>query len=149
MPCIKLRAPDGTERLIPSGVVHTRVKGEIEVGVVKPCGEDKSDLIPTDPEYNKRLLGTRQLLEELDKEVGGGAGDWIKKFAAPVARLVGKKNCAICEIRRVVTNAYGRLAQEHGKPEAMRIMKELWSMSMASDDGADVVVKLKAYLGLK
>lgn len=84
------------------------------------------------------------LLNELDAKLGSGGGDWLKVFFEPVAKAIGKANCMGCEVRRVVTNAYGNLRKKHGKVIALLLMARLWYMSTQDVDKA--TRKLKEYL---
>lgn len=140
MACIILRTPEGHTRTVPEGVAYRLAPGEQVAGAVRACaGEIQL------PHANDSL---QQLVAELDQELGkGGAGDWLKVFASPVARILGRAGCMSCEVRRVVTNAYANLRAKHGTAEALRIMKELWQASLkpgATD--IDVLNKLQEYL---
>lgn len=85
------------------------------------------------------------LQNELDTELGGGFGNWLKIIATPLAKLAGKTNCSTCEARRIATNAYAKLKKKYGQVEALRIIKELWADSM-SKTGDEVLISLKKYL---
>src|SRR5215467_4903462 len=84
-----------------------------------------------------------KLLQELDKEVGSGMGDLIKSLAKPVAKLIGKKDCAPCEVRRVLLNAFPRLRRKYGLRRSVEIIKEL-----AQEKPEEAARVLKHYLTL-
>jgi hypothetical protein len=140
MACIRLRTPEGHTRMVPEGVPYHMAPGEVVIGSSAFCPGDIQPPHPNDS------LAT--LVADLDRELGkGGMGDWIKVFAGPVAKILGKGGCMSCEVRRVVTNAYANLRAKHGTAEALRIMKDLWSES--NKPGAkeiDVLHKLQEYL---
>ena len=95
---------------------------------------------------NKPIASGNQvnLLNELDARLGAGGGDWLKVFFAPVAKAIGKANCMGCEVRRVITNAYGNLRLKHGKVVALILMARLWYLS--TKDVELATRKLKGYL---
>lgn len=146
MACSIYKALDGSERRIPSGVAHIIAPGEIFIGVDRDCAMNPSDKRKkATVEVLKQRETYQSLAREVDKEIGSGVGDWIKRLASPVAKLLGKSGCSSCETRRIVTNAYGQLKNKHGQLEALRIIKELWSDSFKNDD-LTTVKKLKGYL---
>jgi hypothetical protein len=136
--CVRLRSPDGTIRLVRSGEAYRKLPGEVVDGVDRTCGGIVPEAhLPKNP--------AKQLREELNEAIGSGAGDWIHTLAKPLAKLVGKEGCTACEARRLATNAYAQLKGKHGKLEAMRIMKELWTMSFTQEPD-EVLHKLESYL---
>ena len=141
MACLVFRLLDGTERRIPPSpdgqFRRASIPGEIYVGIDPTCGGEIA-LMPVQNE-------SAALVAELDAELGGGAGDWIKRLAGPAARLLGVSSCMSCEARRVITNAYGQLKARHGKVEALRMIKTLWSRSFKEDEAA-ILETLKEYL---
>lgn len=146
MACSIYRAMDGSERRIPNGMAHRIAIGEIFIGIDREYSPDSSDKRKkASVEVLKQRETFKLLAEEVDKEIGGGAGDWIKRLASPVAKLLGKKGCTSCETRRIVTNAYAQLKGKYGQLEALHIMKELWSDSFKQNDLA-TMQKLKGYL---
>lgn len=143
MDCSIYRAIDGSERRIPSGVAHIIAPGEIYIGVDRNCS-----VLPGDKNrvaVLKQQETYQSLIKEVDEGLGKGAGDWIKRLASPIAKLLGKTKCSRCETRRIVTNAYGQLKNKYGQLEALRIMKELWTDSFKQNDLA-TMLKLKEYL---
>ncbi len=139
-PCVRLKSPDGSVRLIKSGQPYRKLPGEVIDGVDRTCG---SAIVH--PDLAARRTEAQELKNELDQAIGTGAGDWIKTLAKPFALLAGKTNCTACEARRLATNAYAQLKGKHGQLEAMRIMKELWSLSFTSEP-VEVLRKLETYL---
>jgi hypothetical protein len=137
-PCIRLKSPDGTIRLVKSGEAYRALPGEIVDGVDRTCGSTIA--LPERPKNP-----AKQLRDELNEAIGAGAGDWIHTLAKPLAKLVGKEGCSACEARRLATNAYAQLKGKHGQFEAMRIMKELWTMSFTQNPD-EVLHKLEGYL---
>jgi hypothetical protein len=114
---------------IAVGVSFTLLPGEFVVGAGSNCNGSASPI---------------SLQRELDEAIGGGAGDWIRDMAKPIARLLGKEGCSKCEARRITTNAYTQLKARHGQFEALRIIKELWQLS--SIDADQVLARLKYHL---
>lgn len=144
MPCFHFKnAVSLAERFVPihygRSVQHN--PGEVLIGVVPECpGSVDIKFVPSDQP-------TTSLQAELNDAIGGGAGDWIKTLASPFAKLIGKKNCSICEARRLATNAYAKLKVKYGQGEALCIMKELWGMSYGEKaDPNAILVKLQGYL---
>jgi hypothetical protein len=140
MPCIVLKRPDGTTRKIPYGMNYIKHPGEEPVGIDRDCPDG-----PRQFSGHGAVSEKKQLLRELDEEIGSGAGDWIKRFVAPVAKKLGKQSCTACEARRVVTNAYARLKAKHGQLEALRIIKDLWKNSF-SKTGEEILEELEKHL---
>jgi hypothetical protein len=136
MPCIVLDL-NGAKRLVPSGSPYTLAKGEAIVGVDATCGGDVT-LISVGPKVEP-------LQKELQDQIGPGFGDWMRSLATPIATVMGKKGCTTCEARRLVTNAYGKLREQHGQLKALTIIKDLWALSMKAS-GDEVLVKLKEVL---
>ena len=71
---------------------------------------------------------TQALLAEIEQELtteGQGLGDWIGCFAAPVALMIGKKNCMSCEVRKAALNATAKLSEKYGKKKAKKMIKKL------------------------
>ena len=85
------------------------------------------------------------IFQELQQEVGGGFGDWIRSLAKPIATVMGKEHCSTCEARRIVTNAYGKLRKKHGQAVALGMVKDLWALSYKAD-GEAVLLRLKEML---
>jgi len=137
--CVQLQDLAGQIRLVPAGTPYVANPGEHVVGVDPTCGGTIAVIHPGKPNMGA-------LRQELDVALGGGAGDWIKTLAKPLAQWMGKTNCSACEARRIVTNAYAQLKQKHGQFEALKIITDLWHMSMKSS-GEDVLVELKRHLG--
>lgn len=140
MTCIVLKGPNGERRIAQdpdNQFRYTLLPGErFEGGIDPNCGGE----IALQPHTDTTAL----VLAELDKKLGQHAGDWIKVFAGPVARVIGKKDCMSCEVRRVVANAYANLKGKHGRISALRKMFSLWNL--ARKDPAAAAVKLKEYL---
>jgi hypothetical protein len=137
MPCIVLQATDGNKRLIPHGSPYQLARGETVVGVDNTCGGDVR-LISVVPKVEP-------LQKELQDQIGPGFGDWIRSLATPIATVMGKRGCTTCEARRLVTNAYGKLREQHGQLKALSIIKDLWMLSTTAS-GDEVLVKLKEVL---
>lgn len=137
MACTKIKSASGSIRLVPVGEAYTLLPGEKRVGISRDCIKRDPPTLPPNP--------TKELLRELDAELGEGAGNWVKSFLSPVAKLLGKANCATCETRRVILNAYARLKAKHGQAEALKMIGELWNKSFQEND-EEVLAKLKEYL---
>lgn len=139
-PCIKLTRPDGTSRVIAGDGSQSYTLAPGEKRSVDPtCGG--TQVAKLSPQKEKA-----QLLQELDQELGSGAGDWIKVLAKPIAILLNKQNCMSCEVRRVVVNAYAILKAKHGRGEAGRMMKQLWQKSLNGDSETEVLQQLKEWV---
>jgi hypothetical protein len=138
VPCIKLKSPDGAIRLIRSGEPYRLLPGEKIDGVDRTCGG--TQVTPTATRKTRSAL-----VQELDEAVGGGLGDWIKVMARPLANMVGKDRCTPCEARRIATNAYAQLKGKYGQLEALRIIKDLWTLSFKGEP-EQVLLELKKYL---
>jgi hypothetical protein len=136
--CVKLQDLHGNIRLVPAGKSYVLNPGEKVIGSDKTCGGTIQLVHPNKPDLGK-------LRNELDAAIGSGAGDWIKMLARPLAKLVGKEGCSMCEARRIATNAYGQLKEKHGQLEAIRIIKDLWAMSYKVS-GDEVLAELKKHL---
>lgn len=137
MACVILQGPDGVVREIPMGTTYRKRPGEKILGANMNCGPQADNSRPNDER--------KQLLRELDEKIGHGAGDWIKRFAAPVAKILGKAGCSSCETRRIVTNAYARLKAKQGQAKALQIMAELWKESFSKPD-EEILKALQSYL---
>lgn len=118
------------------GVPISMIPSEV-LEAVKPTCES-----PTIPTVTDAPVAA-SLQAELNEAIGGGAGDWIKTLVKPLAHLVGRQSCTQCEARRIATNAFAKLKVRYGNLEALRIMKELWTMS---SDPEATLTKLKTYL---
>jgi hypothetical protein len=139
MPCLVLKNGEIERRIQPDPDGQFRYRldpGEVPAGLDPNCGGKVF--------FTSQSDETARLLGELDSKLGKGGGDWLKVFFAPVARLMGKKNCMPCEVRRVVTNAYRNLKNKRGRVWALVTMWRLWRLSM--NDPAKAAVKLKEYL---
>ena len=138
MACFTLEGPDGI-RVVPENTPYRLAPGEhiVEGKISWDCG-------PVAQEGDK----LKQLIAELDASLSGSAGDWIKVFAKPVAKALGKASCMSCEVRKVIGNAYGDLAMIHGKLKAMRIIIELVQKSVTTPE-IDVLVELNKCLKLE
>jgi hypothetical protein len=140
MACLLLRGPQGDRSIKPNldGKTYTYslLPGEKIAGMDNECNGQLA--------LKEKPVKVKDLIQELDEEIGAGVGNWIKVFAAPVAKLVGKQGCTSCEVRRVITNAYARLKAKHGQAEALKIMGELWSLTLNKPEIA--LEKLKEYL---
>jgi hypothetical protein len=142
MSCITFKnAATGAERKVEVAIGQSVLHGvgEVIVSVDRKCGPQKS--VPQQGANRASF----ELLQELDKELGGGAGDWIKTLVNPFAKMIGKKSCTTCEARRLATNAYGKLKVKYGQAQALSMIRELWQMSM-TQSGDKVLEKLKGYL---
>ena len=139
MGCFTLRGPDG-DRLIAENENYRLGPGEAIVpGLITwNCGPQASG--GTDP--------LKDLIHELDKELTGEVGNWIKVFAKPVAKALGKANCMSCEVRRVIGNAYGDLANKYGKAKAFSIVVDLVKKSAVNSE-LDVLMELKECLNVE
>lgn len=139
MNCLILKNSKGEKRLVPlDGVTnYVQAKDEVVDGVAKNCNLEEPVVVVSQPNI--------PIMVELDREIGPGAGDWIKTFVAPVAKLLGKQQCSGCESRRVVTNAYSRLKDKYGQTDALKKIKDLWQMSLTESSDA-VMAKLKEYI---
>lgn len=137
MDCVQLKGVDGLIRLVPLGKPYIKAPGEVEAGISRGCGEAVIVATPL------KLVTTNDLIKEIDTQIGGGAGNWIKKLAGPVAKLVGKEGCSGCEVRRVTANAYAKLKAKYGQAEALKKIAELWAMSR---DKELTLRTLKSYL---
>lgn len=139
MNCLILKNSKGEKRLVPlDGVTnYVQAKDEVVDGVAKDCNIEDPVVVVAQPNIT--------LVAELDREIGPGAGNWIKTLVAPVAKLLGKQQCGGCESRRVVANAYSRLKEKYGQIDALAKIKDLWQMSLT--ESPDVVMaKLKEYI---
>jgi hypothetical protein len=143
MPCIVLKIgrserrippdPDGQFRYVP-------LPGEAIAGVDPNCGGEIAIQPVTDE--------AQSLLAEIEAELateGQGLGDWIATFAAPVAILIGKKNCMSCEVRKAALNALVKLADKHGRKRAKRMIKKLITRSFF-ERPEKIMRDLKKYL---
>jgi len=138
MPCILFKnAQTGEVRslVVEVGASIQHKVGEVLLEVRDDC--DRPNL--------EQVLATKAipLRQELDEALGGGAGDWIRAMVKPLAKFVGKQHCTQCEARRIATNAYAKLKVKYGQLEALRIIKELWTLSGNPDA---TMLKLKDYL---
>jgi len=133
--------PDGNIRKVETDVGESvaMLPGEIVYAVSQNCDGDFSAGIP------QLMSEQRSLFQELQQEIGPGAGDFIKTIANPIARFMGKEGCTACEARRIVTNAFGKLKTKYGLIKAANILRELWEMSM-KDEGEKVLEKLQEHL---
>jgi len=138
MACIILENNAGGKRLIPDGQPYRLEVSEKITGVDMNCGGDVIRI-------NGTIQNESPLIAEMQNEVGGGFGDWIRTLASPIAEVMGKKGCSTCEARRIVTNAYGKLKEQHGQLKALSIIKDLWALSMKAS-GDEVLQKLKEIL---
>jgi hypothetical protein len=130
-----LERPDGTRYTVAPGenhpVEHRAVaieKGGVELSVERQAAV--------------------AMLQEIEAELGaesGTAGDWIKRLAAPIARLIGKKDCLACEVRRVMLNAAAKLKEKHGESEGKRLLKSLLIRSYREPE-EKILTELKRYL---
>ena len=124
MSCLVLTGPKGERRIPhdsnpPYGYRYGLLPGEAISGIDPDCGG--TVILQTGADNN-----LQQLLTELDAELGqNGLGDWVKVFAAPVAKTLGKGSCAGCEVRRVIGNAYAPLRAAYGRIKALTIIKDL------------------------
>jgi len=132
MACLQLKNPiTGETRNLSVAIGESvpMLPGEIVVGAGSSCNGEASP---------------QTLQQELDSAIGSGSGDWIRDLAKPLAKLLGKEGCSKCEARRLATNAYGKLKDKHGQLEALRIIKELWQMSLTDADAT--LIRLQQYL---
>ena len=136
MGCFTLRGPNG-DRLIAENQNYRLGPGEYIVpGLIDwNCG----------PQATGAADQLTALIRDLDKELSGEVGDWIKVFAKPVAKALGKANCMSCEVRRVIGNAYGDLANKYGKVKALSIIIDLVKKSAVNSE-LDVLMELKECL---
>jgi hypothetical protein len=144
MPCIILKKgknerrippdPDGQFRYIPQ-------PGEKFDGSIDPnCGGEIAMAPVTDE--------AEFLLAEIEAELateGQGLGDWIGYLAAPVAIVIGKKNCMSCEVRKAALNALAKLAEKYGKKKAKKMVKRLLLKSLWKKPD-EIARELKKYL---
>jgi hypothetical protein len=137
MPCIILQADNGSQRSIIEGAPYKLDLGEKVIGIDPECGGTVIHANQPPP--------ANSLHDELAAEVGSGFGDWIRAIAGPIAAVTGKRGCTTCEARRIVTNAYGRLKEQHGQFKALSMIKDLWALSMRAS-GNDVLMKLRELL---
>ena len=138
MPCIKLIKQDGSEEIIQPNEPFKKGLGD-RVVVDNTCGDvSKTPLI-------LRMTNNSNNIATLDKEIGPGLGDWVKVLASPVARLLGKSNCASCEATRISLNAFNKLKGKYGKVEALKLMAEL-VVKTKSGEVDSAVRKLQEYL---
>jgi hypothetical protein len=140
-PCIKLASPDGSMRLVTEGVAYTLAPGERIAGVDRTCSGAPLDQRPV----TSHVRAKRELLTELNAELGSGAGDWVKTFAGPIAKLLNKESCMTCEVRRIILNAYAPLRAQHGRLEAVRRMQRLWKQA-ANGEHQAVLKEIKELL---
>ena len=147
MPCMIFKH-SGTGKVravqVDKGMSVMHQPNEVLVRVDPHCDETFIGMVE---QHNKGvpISDHGSLMHEMNEAIGGGAGDWIKAMVAPFAKLIGKKSCTQCEARRLATNAYAKLKVKYGQIEALRIIKELWQMSM-KEPGDTVLTKLKGYL---
>jgi len=140
MPCFQLKDVFGETRWVEQGKEYYKVNGEeiVEGAIDWDCGEPCRSAAPID------LVS--QMLQQLDQELGKqGAGEWIKAFAGPVAKQLGKANCMSCEVRRVVGDAIAPLVQKHGYFKAAKIVAKLVKDSFSKPE-LDILIELKGYL---
>ena len=81
------------------------------------------------------------LQQELETELGAGFGDVMKRFAGPIAKLLGKSQCSSCDVRKIIVNGYGKLKAKYGMIEALRIMKLLWQDSFDTRIPGEEILK--------
>src|SRR6266542_622748 len=107
MPCIVLKLGKSERRIPPDPdgqFRYVRAPGEVFDGSIDPdCGGE----IAMQPANDDAQLLLAEIEAELATE-GQGLGDWIGVFAAPVALLIGKKNCVSCEVRKAAFNALAK-----------------------------------------
>lgn len=132
MNCLKLKNQLGVERLVPLGQPYTVAPGEVYVAGQFDC--DGKTPAPKQP----------NLAQELNAEIGMGMGDFVKVLASPIAKLIGKDHCTVCEAKRVLLNHYGALKDKHGLIAAVSIMKDIWAVAKTDPDAA--LAKLKESL---
>jgi hypothetical protein len=116
---IILRKPNGDEKRVMPGENYDASEGWEVAGVDNTA---IGSVIFKDHQDAERLL------VEIERELAvenTAMGDWIKRMAAPIARLIGKQNCLRCEVRRVMLNAAARLKEKHGEREGKRLLKSL------------------------
>ena len=147
MPCLVIGKPDGSLRYVGQDS-DGQYRWRAEVGE-RALREEPNCFVATKNFKVKasalqEQAQTTNLLNELDARLGAGGGDWLKVFFAPVAKAIGKANCMGCEVRRVITNAYGNLRLKHGKMVALILMVRLWYLS--TKDVELATRKLKGYL---
>ncbi len=144
MPCIVLKIGNSTRRIPPDPDGQFRYilqPGEKFDGSIDPnCGGEIA-MQPVNDE-------AQALLAEIEAELateGQGLGDWVATFAAPVAVLIGKKNCMSCEVRKAALNALTKLTEKHGKKKAKRMIKKLITRSFF-EKPEKIMRDLKRYL---
>ena len=142
MACLHIKTSNGTIRKVTTdvGMSVIMAPGEVVHGVSQNCDGEFSTTLPQTPTPMRSSL-----FDELQQEVGPGAGDFIKTIANPIAKFMGKEGCSSCEARRIVTNAYSKLKTKYGIIKAVSILKELWQMSI-NQEGSAVLAKLQEHL---
>ena len=147
MACLVIGKPDGSLRYVaPDEDGQYRWKADVGERAIR----EEENCIALSKSFKvkstdlKKQVQSPNLLNELDARLGSGGGDWLKVFFEPVARAIGKANCMGCEVRRVVTNAYSKLRDKHGKVVALVLMARLWYLSTKDVDKA--TKQLKDYL---
>lgn len=140
MACFLLQDKFGKTRWVSQETPYQKVNGEeIVPGQIDwGCGKLVSSSTPEDLITPMILYLDQQLKKE-------GLGEWIKVFAEPVAKAMGRSSCSSCDVRRVVGDALGPLITKFGRWEAFKIVAKLVRDSF-SKPGMDVLKELKDYL---
>lgn len=102
--------PDGTEVTRIPGVRYTPLPGEKFLRIEK-------DETPVEVYNQREAEKFLEILKEIDKRAkekgyAGSKGDYIKLLLKPVALVLGKQNCILCEARTVILNLSSKLGIE-------------------------------------
>jgi hypothetical protein len=122
---IQLRKPNGETTIVFAGQEY-----DAEWQVVGIVPEDMAIVHKEDTEASLLI----QSIEQEIKINGGGVGDWVKTFAGPVAKLLGKQDCVSCEVRRVILNATKVVIAKKGKVEGRRTILSLLRRSFTDPE---------------
>jgi hypothetical protein len=133
---IRLRRPSGEEKIVFAGEEYDAEDWQV-VGVVP---EDMAIV-------NREDVEATALIQEIEadlKNEGRGFGDWVKMFANPVAKLLGKQDCMACEVRRVILNATKLIVAKQGRLEGRKTIMTLLKRSFTEPEEA-VLEELRAF----
>jgi hypothetical protein len=123
---IQLRRPNGEEKIVFAGEQYDAEDWQV-IGVVP---EDMAIVHKEDSEAHLLIQGIE---EELKLETRG-LGNWVKMFANPVAKLLGKQDCMACEVRRTILNATKLVVAKQGKIEGRKTILSLLRRSFTEPE---------------
>jgi hypothetical protein len=136
---IQLRKPNGERKTVFAGEEFDSNEGWEVMG---PMPEDMAIV-------NKEDIDASRLIADIEGELklndGRGLGDWVKTFADPVAKLLGRQDCVSCEVRRVILNATKLVITRQGKIEGRKTIAALLRRSFTESEET-VLAELQALL---